>query len=118
MVEIQGAEHMDLPLSAGDDLHFLAGQEDWLREVVNARLRGTWERIDGLLKGVRGRLGQELLSSPPRVSLAVPAVGGAIVDASVGASSRSSGTASSASSLAAVASGGVEMGEVSCLVAA
>lgn len=53
MVEIQGTEHIEFPLTNMEGSPLFAGQETWLREVVNGKLRSNWQDIDDFLQRVR-----------------------------------------------------------------
>ncbi|CAE7359762.1 TYW3 [Symbiodinium sp. CCMP2592] len=52
MVEIQGGEHLEFPVScSGRSLFDARGR--WLREVVNARLQRNWDQMAGFLHELR-----------------------------------------------------------------
>lgn len=53
MVQIEGGALLDFPLNSPGSPRVFAGQEAWLRELVNCSLRRNWEDIDKLLEAIR-----------------------------------------------------------------
>lgn len=53
MVQMEGGELLDFPLSGPDGTNLFAGQEAWLRELVNRSLQRNWSNIDRLMAVVQ-----------------------------------------------------------------
>eukprot|EP00929_Paragymnodinium_shiwhaense_P040325 TRINITY_DN21069_c1_g1_i1.p1 TRINITY_DN21069_c1_g1~~TRINITY_DN21069_c1_g1_i1.p1 ORF type:complete len:550 (+),score=138.61 TRINITY_DN21069_c1_g1_i1:138-1787(+) len=54
MVEIEGDQHLELPLTTQDGQRSaFAGQEIWLRDLVNTKLQENWSCMEGFLDAMQ-----------------------------------------------------------------
>lgn len=53
LLEVWGAERLEIPLTLPNGAHPFAGREEWLRELVNRDLQKTWDKTEQFLRAIK-----------------------------------------------------------------